>query len=176
MMKRMLHTLVCLSGILLATAAHAELRKVDQATFGMDCAPCAYGIERGLNGLEGVQNVEVSLNQAKAVVELAPGNNVTLDAIRQVIRDGGFSPREATIQVTGRLSLEQGRQQLVLASGERYRLAAEEGDQTIQQQLQSLEAGHKLLITGRVPPSETEANKPLILYAQRIEIQSASRR
>lgn len=175
MMKRLQHSFVFLLGTLLATAAHAELLKADQAIFGMDCAPCAYGMERGLTGLEGVQNVEVSLKQAKAVVELAAGNDVTLHTIRQVIRDGGFSPREATIKVTGKLSLKQGHQLLMLESSESYRLAAEKGDKAVQQQMQSLSAGQRLLITGRVPPSEAETKHPLTLYAQRIEVQSASR-
>lgn len=55
----------CIVGLILvaAYAARAEangLLEVEQAIFGMDCAPCAYGVERSLKRLPGAQRVQVS--------------------------------------------------------------------------------------------------------------------
>lgn len=87
----------------------AGLEHVDQAIFGMDCAPCAYGIEQGLRKLPGVTSVRVSLNEGKAVVTLAPNSATTLARIREVIRHNGFTPKDAHVVVAGRLE-ERGRE------------------------------------------------------------------
>ena len=56
----------------------AQLVKVDQEVFGMDCAPCAYGLERGLKKMDGLERVKVSLNDGKAYLTLAPNNELTI--------------------------------------------------------------------------------------------------
>lgn len=69
----------------------------------MDCAPCAYGIEHGLKRLSGVTDVRVSLNEGVAVIALAPGSTTSIESIRKVIRDNGFTPKAAHVVVTGKL-------------------------------------------------------------------------
>lgn len=78
-------------------AAHAELLKVEQVVFGMDCAPCAYGLETSLKKLPGVKTVSVSLNRGTATIELKPGNQVTVEDIKAVVRKNGFTPKETKI-------------------------------------------------------------------------------
>ncbi len=51
--------------------------------------------------LEGVESVKVSLNGGLAEVRLAPGNRVTVDQLREVIRSNGFTPKDAEVVVTG---------------------------------------------------------------------------
>lgn len=95
--------ILCTVGVLfLSGSACADgLLRVQQTIFGMDCAPCAYGIRQGLLKLPGVQHVTVSLNDGKATVELAPNNAVTLAEIQSVIRHHGFTPEDATITISG---------------------------------------------------------------------------
>lgn len=92
-----------LTGLAVAPARADGLREVDQTIFGMDCAPCAAGIERGLSKLPGVTSVRVSLNEGKAVAQLAPDSTTTLAQIREVIRHNGFTPKDASVTVVGRL-------------------------------------------------------------------------
>lgn len=40
--------------------------------------------------LEGVEEVEVSLNEGYAEIALAPRSGVTVEGVRRVIRDNGF--------------------------------------------------------------------------------------
>ena len=51
--------------------------------------------------MEGVTSAEVSLNEGEVVVSLEEDNHVRLDRLRQVIRDQGFTPREAEIRARG---------------------------------------------------------------------------
>ena len=53
-------------GILGIGTVSGQITKVDQEVYGMDCAPCAYGLERGLKKMDGLQEVRVSLNDGKA--------------------------------------------------------------------------------------------------------------
>lgn len=53
--------------------------------------------------IEGVQNVDVSLNEGLAVVTFAPDNTVSVAQIRRVIRENGFTPKEAVVRFRGRL-------------------------------------------------------------------------
>jgi hypothetical protein len=51
--------------------------------------------------LDGVESVKVSLNDGLTILDLRPGNRVTLAKLRQVIKDNGFVPKEAQILARG---------------------------------------------------------------------------
>jgi hypothetical protein len=59
--------------------------------------------------LSGVESVNVSLERASAEIQLRPGNTITLDQLRTIIRNNGFTPKEATVSVVGKL-IERGGQ------------------------------------------------------------------
>lgn len=59
--------------------------------------------------LDGVTSAEVSLNEGQVVVTLDEDNHVRLDRLRQVIRDQGFTPREAEIRARGVVERRDGR-------------------------------------------------------------------
>jgi len=100
-MKRLgiiaLLTIFSLSGVM------AQLIKVDQEVFGMDCAPCAYGLERGLKKMDGLEKVQVSLNDGKAYLKLASDNKLTLQKIQEEVRNNGFSAKNAEVTIVGQL-------------------------------------------------------------------------
>jgi hypothetical protein len=48
-----------------------------------------------------VANVKVSLNEGLTILDLKPGNTLTLAALRQVIKNNGFVSKEATIEARG---------------------------------------------------------------------------
>jgi hypothetical protein len=50
-----------------------------------------------LRRLEGVQSVNVSLNEGRAAIELKAGNVVTLEQVHTIVRHGGFTPRAARV-------------------------------------------------------------------------------
>lgn len=53
--------------------------------------------------LDGVRGAEVSLEAGTVALELAPGNRVTLEQVRNVIRRNGFTPHEATVEAGGKV-------------------------------------------------------------------------
>lgn len=121
-----------LAGVVPVTAL-ADLEYVKQTIYGMDCAPCAYGVEQGLGDLSGVEAVTVSLNDGYAEVHLDDDSGVTLADIREIIRKNGFSPKGAHVRVTGTLVEADDRQVLLQTDTGTFELDI--GSQTLLSQL-----------------------------------------
>jgi copper chaperone CopZ len=141
--------------LLVAPAQAGGLRELDQTIFGMDCAPCAAGVERGLSRLHGVTSVRVSLNEGKAVVTLAPDSQTTLARIREVIRHNGFTPKDARATLVGHLFRGAG-QLWLQTTDERFLLAG--GAALVEGQDVSAETSRYVSIAVRIP--ETLAKPP----------------
>lgn len=106
------------------TAVQADgLIRVEQTVFGMDCAPCAYGVQKSLTKLPGVTKVDVSLNDGKALIELGPDSVTTLTQIRDTLLHGGFTPKGAVITVVGRVVKAGDRLRLKVSDTEQYDLS-----------------------------------------------------
>ena len=100
--------LVMIIALLGTLSSEAQIQKVDQEVYGMDCAPCAYGLERGLNKMDGLQNVRVSLNDGKAYLELSKNNSLSLSQIQEEVKKNGFSAKKAQITISGTMKKENG--------------------------------------------------------------------
>ena len=104
--------------------AMAQLIQVDQEVFGMDCAPCAYGLERGLKKMDGLEKIQVSLNKGKAYISLASENTLTLQQIQEEVKSNGFSARKAEVILQGELLLK-GNAWQINVDDEVFRVAAD---------------------------------------------------
>ncbi len=61
---------------------------------GLACPFCAYGIEKELTGLDGVQKVEVDINKGVVVVIAAEGARIPEASFRQAVDNAGFTLRK----------------------------------------------------------------------------------
>lgn len=142
----------------LAQPAHANgLTEVEQTIFGMDCAPCAYGIEQGLKKLPGVTDVRVSLNEGRASVAFGANNSTTLESIRKVIRDNGFTPKIARVTVVGIVARADGQTWLEAPGLPRYRLAA--GNDAIEAALRARPNGASVTVRGEIAETAAETRE-----------------
>ena len=66
--------------------------------------------------LAGVESVNVSLERASAEIQLRPGNSITLEQLRRIIKNNGFAAKEATVTVVGKL-IERGGQPALDVTG-----------------------------------------------------------
>ena len=64
--------------------------------------------------VDGVESVDVSLERASAAINLRPGNRITLAQLRQIIKNNGFSAKEATVTVAGTLTERGGKPALTV--------------------------------------------------------------
>jgi len=80
---------------LLALAFSGEVEmKVD----GLACAFCAYGLEKKLKKLEGVEEVRISLNEGRVWIRLKEGYKVDEGTLRKLVKESGFILREIRIR------------------------------------------------------------------------------
>lgn len=128
----------------------AQIVKVDQEVYGMDCAPCAYGLERGLKKMDGLQKVRVSLNDGKAYLGLAAENELTLGAIQEEVKKNGFSAKKAKVTVSGTLRKENG-QWLIATAREQFVVS----QATPSEYLQNMTEG-QVTVSGTVQDKEDD--------------------
>jgi copper chaperone CopZ len=140
--------------------AHAQLLEVKQVIYGMDCAPCARGVEASIKRLDGVQAVTISLNNGTADIRLAPDNRQTLDGIRQRISDNGFSAKEAHITLTGTLREKSGKLVLVTASGETFTLQSSTEAKNALDPLKKSGIGKAVTVVGLVAEGKKSDGEP----------------
>ena len=60
---------------------------------GLACPFCAYGLEKKLTHLEGVDSLEVRLDGGEVLLFLEPGAALTDEALERAVKDAGFSLR-----------------------------------------------------------------------------------
>lgn len=149
----------------LALPVHASgLTEVEQTIFGMDCAPCAYGIEQGLKRLPGVTAVRVSLNEGQAVVALAADNFTTIENIRRVIRDNGFTPKAARVTLAGTLLHVNDGIWLEAPGLPRYRLRA--SNEAVEAALRARPHGEIVTVEGEIPETTAVADEVKVTQLQ----------
>ncbi len=151
--SRFTTVLVLFAGLALAPArANAQLLEVKQTVFGMDCAPCAYGLEKRLKKFDGVTKARVSLNEGLASTDLAKHSRIKLSMIREAIRESGFSAEDAVIRAAGTLRQEGSRWIFELPSGEHFVVQQTRTDERASQ---ALKPG-RVTITGRVAKDDPD--------------------
>jgi len=75
--------------ILPASAGTSHTIKVD----GLACPFCAYGIEKQLRAIPGVNRVKVSIKSGTVIVSLRDGAELTRARAARAVKDAGFSMR-----------------------------------------------------------------------------------
>lgn len=146
----------------LCSAAQADgLVRVEQTIFGMDCAPCAYGMEKNLGKLAGVAKVDVSIEQGVAYIDFTPNSPTTLADIHQVVLQGGLTPEKIALSVQGTVNQRDGKLVLTDGSKEEYVLTALTATQA-----DSLKPGAAVLVWGKV--AENTGESPVTLEVQEL--------
>lgn len=79
------------AAILYAGAAFADDTHYLVQVDGMNCPFCVYGIEKQLEKLDGVKNVETELALGQIAVEVDDGVTLSEETVREIIRDAGFT-------------------------------------------------------------------------------------
>lgn len=94
-MKRYLIVPVLLLWSLVAVAAGSQyVMRVD----GLACPYCAYGIEKKLNAIDGVEKVDVNLDKGLVIVDTKAGVKLTPPAMKKLFNEAGFTFRSMKIK------------------------------------------------------------------------------
>lgn len=83
---------IALFGGAMSATAQAEVYSL--YVDGLACPFCAYGIEKELTSLDGVEKVEVDINKGVVVVTAAEGARIPEASLRQAVDNAGFTLRK----------------------------------------------------------------------------------
>ena len=90
-MKKIL--LIPLLAVVLSTAAFAGGNQYTLGVDGLACPFCAYGIEKQLSAIEGVESIETDIKSGQIVVTLVEGKSLREEVARKAVKDAGFTLR-----------------------------------------------------------------------------------
>lgn len=74
-----------------ATAALAATQSYRLKVDGLACPFCAYGIEKKLGALDGVDRLETNIEDGTVVVTMKDGAALDEETARQAVKDAGFT-------------------------------------------------------------------------------------
>ena len=104
-MSKILGRTCLILGLMLVTAttAFAEFKHYQLRVDGLACPFCAYGIEKKLSAIEGVENLDIDIETGAVMVTMADDTTLDETAARRAVEAAGFSLRsfaevEATAQ------------------------------------------------------------------------------
>src|SRR3954470_21671840 len=100
-----------------------------------------------MKSLNGLDSVEVSLEQGTATTKWKPGNNVTLRQMLAAVEKNGFANKGAKVVVAGIATQNAGKWRLAVSgTSETYELTA--ADPGV---FRGLHSGDAVVVTGSVP-------------------------
>ena len=107
--------------------------------------------------VDGVETVKVSLNEGFADIKLKPANRVTVERIRGIIRDNGFTPKGSDIRVAGRLVERGGKPALAVSGLDLVYLLVDHPDARGKiAELQKAGLEKLVIVTGHLPETAKE--------------------
>jgi mercuric ion binding protein len=138
-------------GLLFAGPAFSQ---VDQYTLGVDgmaCPFCAYGIEKKLKALDGVESLDIHIKKGTVDVHLEEGGEVTPDELKKAIKEAGFKIRDLHVQ--GKASVEKQNGSAVAQFTDDFGLpitgkVSKTGKQVVQGKIVQKKGTWKLAVTG----------------------------
>ncbi len=104
------------------TLSHAQLLRADLRVNGMACPFCAFGIEKKLRAVEGVEQVDVLLDEGEVRLTLASDNSCTVDAFEDAVGRAGFEIAGLSLAVQGTVTKQRGDPVLEASDAVRFRL------------------------------------------------------
>jgi len=69
-------------------------QKVTMRVDGLACPFCAYGLEKKIQKIEGVEKLDIKINDGTVIIYFKEGAKIDTDLIKKKVKEAGFTPRE----------------------------------------------------------------------------------
>ena len=69
-------------------------QRVNVTVTGLSCPFCAYGLEKRLRRLEGLDSLRIEFQSGQVALYLRDGSKVSDQEIRRLVKDAGFEARK----------------------------------------------------------------------------------
>ena len=75
---------------------------------GLACPFCAYGIEKHLTALEGIESIEIDIDEGTILVTAVEGATLDRAEVEQAVMDAGFTLRKVEQAQAGHRGMDEG--------------------------------------------------------------------
>ncbi len=137
--------------------AQADVLEADLDVSGMSCPFCAFGIEKKLRAVSGVDAVSVLLDEGRIELRFVPENDAAPADIRNAVKDAGFKLSGLRLKVQGTLAQDGGRPMLQSSQNVRFLLVDSTSGESISgerlERLQAAAGTGPLVVFGTVAGS-----------------------
>ena len=96
--------LTLLAATILVAPGWAQVESATVAVDGMACPFCAYGVEKRLKKVGGVESVRVSFRDNEATISARNNESIAVEEIPQAIKKAGFTHGAIEISAVGHLT------------------------------------------------------------------------
>lgn len=87
---KMLFVLLLLS----ASTVFAQSYEVEVRVDGLSCPFCAYGLEKKLNKLDGVENIDIDFEKGLVTLQVKEDKKISQKDINTKVEEAGFTTKE----------------------------------------------------------------------------------
>lgn len=87
--------------ILPLAALAGERVNVTVRVDGLSCPFCAYGLEKKLQRMEGVEEVTINVDRGTVVVEFSDGKFFVKETLEEAVKEAGFTPGKLMVEDIG---------------------------------------------------------------------------
>jgi len=92
-MRHVIKIFIILFSIGVSTSL-AQSNEIKIRVDGLSCPFCAYGLEKKLNDLDGVESINIDFEEGLVVLQVTDPGNISEEEIRTKIEEAGFTPKE----------------------------------------------------------------------------------
>ncbi len=130
-------------------SGNAQIHTVTVSVKGMACPFCAYGVEKKLKKVKGVENISIDMKEGTVTLKAKEGLSIEVGQVPRAILDSGFTPGEINVVAEG--VLEAAEREIILRPGGAPGLVLEGLKAAERNRLLALaEAGARITIKGAV--------------------------
>ena len=92
-MKRLKRLIFVLAILLVPVRAYAASEAYQLGVDGLACPFCAYGIEKQLSYIDGVENIEIDIKKGQVIMTMVEGAVLSEERAREAVTAAGFTLR-----------------------------------------------------------------------------------
>jgi len=100
-MKNLYVSILTLLALLLPIGAYAGSLVYSLQVDGLACPFCAYGIEKKLSSIEGMEDIKVNIETGQVIVTMEDGSTLTETLAGEKVEQAGFTLRSFTQMKAG---------------------------------------------------------------------------
>ena len=133
--------------------AHARVSSLVVKVNGMACPFCAFGVEKRMQHVSGVESVAVDIQAGTARATAGTDASIKYQDVPQAVKEAGFTSGDIRITAEGRMENATGNG-LILQMKDRF-IPVTVGDDDLKKQLTAVAGtGREVVLKGRIVPQK----------------------